>query len=131
MLHRQFVVFLLAAGLLAGCRTGRNYPGTDGPRYAGRPALGRVVERLNSGSVGRVARDIGYAWPTERGPNTTRGARWDHIFLRGLASPATAATGTVMDVRGASDHRPVWAIAILRDEATRRGSTSPRYPERN
>jgi endonuclease/exonuclease/phosphatase (EEP) superfamily protein YafD len=31
---------------------------------------------------------------------------WDHIFARGLA---TDAAGVVKDVRGASDHRPVWA----------------------
>jgi endonuclease/exonuclease/phosphatase family metal-dependent hydrolase len=75
---------------------------------------------LNSSSVGRVAREMGYGWPTERGPHTTRGARWDHIFLKGLSSPATDAAGTVLDVRGASDHRPVWAIAILAYQVTRR-----------
>ena len=75
---------------------------------------------MNSSSVGRVARDMGYAWPTERGPNTTRGARWDHIFIKGLSIPSAAAAGTVRDVRGASDHRPVWAIAIVGSDAPRR-----------
>lgn len=84
---------------------------------------------LNSGSVGRVAREMGYAWPTERGPNTTRGARWDHIFLKGLSSPERAAAGTVRDVRGASDHRPVWAIAILPDRASRLWRTSAHLNE--
>src|SRR5688572_9573980 len=75
---------------------------------------------MNSNSVGRVARDMGYAWPTERGPHTTRGARWDHIFIKGLSIPSAAAAGTVRDARGASDHRPVWAIAIFGSDAPRR-----------
>ncbi|MBC7791105.1 MAG: endonuclease/exonuclease/phosphatase family protein [Anaerolineae bacterium] len=69
---------------------------------------------MNDGSVGRVAREMGYAWPTERGPRTTSLGRWDHIFLKGLLSPDSAAAGTVLDVRGTSDHRPVWAAGILR-----------------
>lgn len=68
---------------------------------------------MNDGAVGRVAASAGYAWPTEHGPRTTRVGRWDHIFLRGLASPDTLAAGTVLDARGASDHRPVWAVVLL------------------
>jgi len=69
---------------------------------------------LNDHDVGRVARDRGYAWPTESGPRTTSLGRWDHIFLKGLGSPPTNASGTVLDAYRISDHRPVWAIAILR-----------------
>lgn len=69
---------------------------------------------LNDHDVGRVARDLGYAWPTEAGPRTTSLGRWDHIFLKGLGSPSTNASGTVLDAYRISDHRPVWAIAILR-----------------
>lgn len=70
---------------------------------------------LNDAAVARVARDAGYAWPTERGPRTMRMlGRVDHILLRGLATPDTAAAGTVLDTRGASDHRPVWALGLLR-----------------
>ncbi|HEX7238962.1 MAG TPA: endonuclease/exonuclease/phosphatase family protein [Longimicrobiaceae bacterium] len=68
---------------------------------------------LNDGGVGQVARDAGYAWPTREGPRTTRLGRWDHVFLRGLASPDSAASGTVLDARGVSDHRPVWAVGVL------------------
>ncbi|HEX2191098.1 MAG TPA: endonuclease/exonuclease/phosphatase family protein [Longimicrobiaceae bacterium] len=68
---------------------------------------------LNDAAVGRVAQDAGYAWPTERGPRTTRLGRWDHILLKGLQSPDSAAAGTVLDTRGTSDHRPVWAVALL------------------
>jgi len=78
---------------------------------------------MNSSVVGRVARDMGYDWPTERGPHTTAGGRWDHLFFKGLTT-AGAAAGTVSRIRGASDHRPVWATAILGDPTTRRRLTT-------
>jgi endonuclease/exonuclease/phosphatase family metal-dependent hydrolase len=68
---------------------------------------------MNNGAVGDVARQGGFAWPTEAGPSTTRLGRWDHIFLKGMRTPDSAAAGTVLDVRHASDHRPVWAKAIV------------------
>ncbi len=69
---------------------------------------------MNEATVGRVAREAGYAWPTERGPPTSRLGRIDHIFLKGLLSPDSAAAGAVLDVRGISDHLPVWVVAVLR-----------------
>jgi endonuclease/exonuclease/phosphatase family metal-dependent hydrolase len=69
---------------------------------------------MNDAVVGRVARDRGYAWPTQHGPPTTRLGRLDHIFLKGLAVPDSAPAGTVLDVGGASDHLAVWAVGILR-----------------
>jgi endonuclease/exonuclease/phosphatase family metal-dependent hydrolase len=69
---------------------------------------------MNDVAVGQVARAMGYAWPTEHGPAITRLGRLDHIFLRGLAAPDSAAAGTVLDVAGASDHLAVWAVGILR-----------------
>jgi len=68
---------------------------------------------LNNHGVGRVASEKGYAWPTERGPRTIALWRWDHIFFRGLTLPDSASSGTVRDVRGASDHKPVWAAGIV------------------
>jgi endonuclease/exonuclease/phosphatase family metal-dependent hydrolase len=69
---------------------------------------------LNDATVGLVAEEAGYAWPTREGPRTTRFGRWDHVFLKGLESPDMAASGTVVDARQVSDHRPVWALGILR-----------------
>lgn len=69
---------------------------------------------MNDAGVGRVARDKGYDWPTERGPATTWLGRLDHMFLKGIAAPASGAAGTVLDVGGASDHLAVWAVGILR-----------------
>jgi endonuclease/exonuclease/phosphatase family metal-dependent hydrolase len=68
---------------------------------------------LNQHSVGSLAVRRGFAWPTKDGPRTTRFGRWDHIFFKGLAVPDSAAAGTVLDVRGTSDHRAVWARAVL------------------
>jgi endonuclease/exonuclease/phosphatase family metal-dependent hydrolase len=69
---------------------------------------------LNDATAGLVAQEAGYAWPTRHGPPTARFGRWDHIFLKGLESPDTMASGTVVDARRVSDHRPVWAIGIVR-----------------
>jgi endonuclease/exonuclease/phosphatase family metal-dependent hydrolase len=83
---------------------------TDARRYH------RVVigGDLNDPGIGRIALDMGYTWPTQRGPSTTRVGRLDHILLKGFESPDSAAAGTVLDNRGASDHLPVWAVGILR-----------------
>jgi endonuclease/exonuclease/phosphatase family metal-dependent hydrolase len=69
---------------------------------------------MNSHGVVRVARTRGYEWPTEHGPRTTRFGRWDHILLKGLHAAGPLGSGTILDVRGASDHRPVWTVARLR-----------------
>jgi endonuclease/exonuclease/phosphatase family metal-dependent hydrolase len=69
---------------------------------------------FNSSSVASVGRDAGYAWPTERGPSTTRGGRYDHILLKQLRVPDSAGAGTIASSRGSSDHRPIWVTGILR-----------------
>ncbi|MDB4950911.1 MAG: endonuclease/exonuclease/phosphatase [Gemmatimonadetes bacterium] len=69
---------------------------------------------MNSHGVGNAPRAQGYAWLTENGPRTTKFGRWDHIFTKGLPSAGPGASGTVLDVRGASDHRPVWADVVVR-----------------
>ena len=69
---------------------------------------------LNDPGIGRIAGDMGYTWPTKRGPSTTRVGRLDHILFKGFSSPDSGAAGTVLDNRGASDHLPVWAVGILR-----------------
>jgi endonuclease/exonuclease/phosphatase family metal-dependent hydrolase len=69
---------------------------------------------LNDPAIGRIVRDMGYTWPTQRGPATTRVGRLDHILFKGLTVPDSAAAGTVLEARGASDHLPVWAIGNVR-----------------
>ncbi len=65
---------------------------------------------LNDASIGRVAVAAGYAWPTEHGPFTTRGARLDHILLRGFPGVERSTSGTVAHIHHASDHRAVWVV---------------------
>jgi endonuclease/exonuclease/phosphatase family metal-dependent hydrolase len=69
---------------------------------------------MNDANVGKLARDMGYAWPTERGPPTGLLGRIDHIFLKGFSSPDSAAAGAVLDTRHISDHLPVWVVALVR-----------------
>jgi endonuclease/exonuclease/phosphatase family metal-dependent hydrolase len=69
---------------------------------------------MNDPGIGQIAREAGYAWPTQRGPYTTPVGRLDHIFVKGLGTPDSGAAGTVLNVRRASDHLPVWAVALLR-----------------
>ena len=69
---------------------------------------------MNDPAVGTTAREMRYAWPTEEGPRTAAVGRLDHIFVRGLELPDSAMAGTVLNQRGASDHRPIWTRVILR-----------------
>jgi endonuclease/exonuclease/phosphatase (EEP) superfamily protein YafD len=68
-----------------------------------------IAGDFNSQSIGSVLRRHGYRWHTEHVGRTVAWFSWDHIFTRGLASVARSSAGVVADVRGASDHHPVWA----------------------
>lgn len=70
---------------------------------------------MNDVRVGEVAQERGFEWPTEHGPETTLLGRLDHIFFKGMTRPERDAAGTSLDVRGASDHLPVWAVALMKD----------------
>jgi endonuclease/exonuclease/phosphatase family metal-dependent hydrolase len=78
-----------------------------------------IAGDMNDEGVGIEARKRGYRWPTRGERNTGKvlgfwwGA-WDHLFLKGLETPAAGAAGVVLDVGDVSDHRPIWAVAILR-----------------
>jgi endonuclease/exonuclease/phosphatase family metal-dependent hydrolase len=72
-----------------------------------------IAGDMNQPGVGRVARAAGYVWPTESVPPTSILGRLDHIYLKGFVVPDENGAGTVLNVRGASDHLPVWAKAIL------------------
>lgn len=68
-----------------------------------------ILGDMNSYSIGTAFRAAGFAWATEHNPRTFAIGRWDHIFLKGLSLVRQGATGVVRQIRGASDHRPVWA----------------------
>jgi endonuclease/exonuclease/phosphatase family metal-dependent hydrolase len=69
-----------------------------------------ILGDMNSFGLGQQFRAAGYEWATRDNPRTFAVGRWDHIFLRGVSLAETAATGVVRQTRGASDHRPVWAL---------------------
>jgi endonuclease/exonuclease/phosphatase family metal-dependent hydrolase len=71
---------------------------------------------MNDAGIGAMTAAYGYAWPTREGPRTAAIGRLDHIFLKGLSVPDSAAAGTVLEVRNASDHRPIWTRALLRQK---------------
>jgi endonuclease/exonuclease/phosphatase (EEP) superfamily protein YafD len=77
----------------------------DAARFPGPVVL---AGDFNSEGIGRVLVRQGYHWVSSRLGPTISFFSWDHIFVRGLV-PQRA--GVVRQVRGASDHKPVWAVA--------------------
>lgn len=71
-----------------------------------------VAGDFNGWGVARQFEQNGFAWPTKNVGRTIRIFSWDHIFVRGIRLRGSAA-GKVNEVRGASDHRPVWASLVL------------------
>jgi endonuclease/exonuclease/phosphatase family metal-dependent hydrolase len=69
-----------------------------------------ILGDMNSYGIGRAFAGAGFAWVTEHNPKTFAIGRWDHVFLKGVTLANATATGVVADNRGASDHRPVWAL---------------------
>ncbi len=69
---------------------------------------------FNNGSAPGIIEQRGYLWATRDGPRTTALGRWDHILLKGFATPSAHASGTMVDNHNTSDHTAVWAVAILR-----------------
>lgn len=63
---------------------------------------------FNSEGIGPLLVRHGYHWVTANVGPTITIFSWDHIFVRGLEPDRS---GVVRRVRGASDHKPVWALA--------------------
>jgi endonuclease/exonuclease/phosphatase (EEP) superfamily protein YafD len=82
---------------------------TDAAAYPG-PVV--IAGDFNSEGIGRVLTGQGYTWLTRRVGPTVSWFSWDHIFVRGLASPTPASAGVVRDAHGASDHHPVWTVVM-------------------
>ena len=69
---------------------------------------------MNSATVGNITPELGFIWPTRQVEATSRFGSWDHIFLKGFAIPESGFAGTIESVRSASDHKPVWTLALVR-----------------
>jgi endonuclease/exonuclease/phosphatase (EEP) superfamily protein YafD len=93
-------------------------------------ADGPVVIAGDFNSHDKVAElaKAGFAWLTRDVGATTRlrllgiglgGLSYDHVLARGLRlAEGAPAVGVVADNRGASDHRPVWAVLVGDGAAT-------------
>ena len=84
-----------------------------------------IAGDFNSEGIGVLLAREGYTWLTKWVGPTVAWFSWDHVFVRGLAPARPWSAGVVRDVRGASDHRPVWAVALTAD-AAEPGPPSPR-----
>jgi endonuclease/exonuclease/phosphatase (EEP) superfamily protein YafD len=71
-----------------------------------------IAGDFNSQGIGPFLVRHGYNWLTEQVGPSIAFFSWDHIFVRHLSPTRTPGAGLVKDVRGASDHRPVWAVAL-------------------
>ena len=78
-----------------------------------------IAGDFNSEGIGLLFERQGYRWLTRRVGPTLWQVSWDHIFVRGLGPSKPLSAGVVRDVGGASDHRPVWAVAITTGTAPR------------
>ena len=90
----------------------------------------------DSGMAARLRRE-GYTWMTEWVGATHTFFSLDHILARGLAPAESRSAGVVRDVRGASDHHPVWAVLVparsiassAREGALSKGHAKPELKE--
>jgi endonuclease/exonuclease/phosphatase family metal-dependent hydrolase/protein tyrosine phosphatase (PTP) superfamily phosphohydrolase (DUF442 family) len=76
---------------------------------------GRVIIAgdLNSHGLGSFFRNTGFEWASRRIGSTERWFDLDQVFLRGFRLAGPDSIGVVRENRGASDHRPVWAVLAL------------------
>jgi endonuclease/exonuclease/phosphatase family metal-dependent hydrolase len=82
---------------------------------AGSPDPVVIAGDFNSSDVGQQFVATGYSWPTRDVGTTSKffffGMSIDHVFVKGLELPSgVTSAGAVEDNKGASDHRPVWAL---------------------
>jgi endonuclease/exonuclease/phosphatase family metal-dependent hydrolase len=94
---------------------------------AGSPDPVVIAGDFNSNDLGERFVEAGYGWITRDVDATARflffGLSFDHVFARGLvAAPGLDSFGVVRENRGASDHRPVWAV-LVRPHASGRGES--------
>ena len=71
-----------------------------------------IAGDFNSYGIGVVLEHHGYRWLTRDIGPTISLFTWDHIFVRGFAPAGQSRAGVLRANHGASDHRPVWAVAV-------------------
>jgi endonuclease/exonuclease/phosphatase family metal-dependent hydrolase len=81
-----------------------------------------IAGDLNDYGMAAQIRREGYTWTTEWVGTTHTIFSMDHILTRGLAPAELGSVGVVREVRGASDHHPVWAVLVPAPAATVAGT---------
>jgi endonuclease/exonuclease/phosphatase family metal-dependent hydrolase len=82
-----------------------------------------IAGDLNDYGMGARIHDQGYTWLTEWVGATHTIFSMDHILTRGLVAAQPGSVGVVREVRGASDHHPVWAVLVPAPAATVAGAS--------
>ena len=84
-----------------------------------------IAGDLNDYGMAAQIHDQGYTWLTEWVGATHTIFSMDHILTRGLVAAEAGSVGVVREVRGASDHHPVWAVLVPAQAATLAGAAGP------
>jgi endonuclease/exonuclease/phosphatase family metal-dependent hydrolase len=69
-----------------------------------------IAGDFNGGGGVQAVAASGFLWLTRKVRRTSGMFAFDHILVRGLCPASTPAAAKGLDVRGISDHRPVWAV---------------------
>jgi endonuclease/exonuclease/phosphatase family metal-dependent hydrolase len=83
-----------------------------------------IAGDLNDYGMAARIQDQGYTWLTEWVGPTHTIFSMDHILTRGLVPARPGTVGVVREVRGASDHHPVWAVVVPARPSTLAGAGS-------
>jgi endonuclease/exonuclease/phosphatase family metal-dependent hydrolase len=83
-----------------------------------------VAGDLNSYGIGEHFQQRGLLWLTQSFGETIMFWGWDHLLARGFSRGQVRSVGVERNARGASDHRPVWAVLGLTGNASATGRRS-------
>ncbi|HET8622653.1 MAG TPA: endonuclease/exonuclease/phosphatase family protein [Gemmatimonadales bacterium] len=86
-----------------------------------------VAGDLNSYGIGQYFMDKGFLWLTQSFGETFMLWGWDHLLARGFSRDQVRSVGVERNARGASDHRPVWAVLGLEPSAS--SESHPRFSQ--
>jgi endonuclease/exonuclease/phosphatase family metal-dependent hydrolase len=90
---------------------------------AGEPVI--LAGDLNSYGIGEFFERRGFRWLTKSFGETILLWGWDHLLVRGFRPGQIKSIGVERNVRGASDHHPLWAVLQLNGQD---GGQAPARP---
>lgn len=71
---------------------------------------------FNSESLPKRGAALGFGWPTRRLPPTNVAGTIDHLLTQGLVPADSASVGVIPKIRDISDHKPIWARLVARED---------------